>query len=883
MSSFYIRETINSIENESDVEQKFVYPWVNDKSAFGLGYSVEQILTKKNIKDFEIDKGTSNKRYYPDYILVQDQLPVMIIEAKSPNVGMEDGFREAQLYANRLNGLYDNNDNPTQHVLCINGKLIWYGKFDVAKPEIIVNMEVENFHLTRDFQNLVKIISSEKVNLEANKLIRKIKGNTKYVKPSFQLGSKNRRSAKIGDNSFGSNLALIYKGDFNPETKIERENIAKNAYVESKRREKHINKIERIITRGNDKHRNSHSIASDNKKIIINNITDENYKNQICLLIGGVGAGKSTFSDYLRYNKLDYDKSTFWININLNNCPPDKSEIFKWLIEEITSTITQEYKGINLQSIDFIEKIFSAEIASFKSGSISLFNPSDEQYKIRYADKIESLISDHRNKLNQIIKYLFIQKNIVPIIILDNCDKRDKERQLLMFEIANWIKDQFQCNILLPIRDTTYDLYKDEPPLDTVVKDLTFRIDPPLLQKVIESRLKYIRFKNNYKYSNFSYILSNGLPVQVRKEEVDTYLKAIVNSIFQDPFFRTIIVGLAGKNIRRGIEIVLDFCKSGYLEEDLILKIRTNNMEKIPPYLISLILLKGSRLYYTDEESKVKKLFHSEVDSSLPDPFVRISVLLFLKDKLKYQSDMGVKGYIQVEEILKSLSVLGHNRKDTINELKTLLRHDCLISESSLSDIDNQDYLKISSSGIVHLDMLSNVSYLSSIAEDTYFKDNETAKKIANNMKGDSVFSTNSHVRNLNSSKLLLDYLLKIKNDLFKKPMNIHLGEDIVENKIQQCLSLINRKIENNSSYDELQSIANDYKEGDLQLATITGIQQDCIFVEFNNFTGYIDRRDNLIFRDHIEDVMENGDLIMVEIIKYNKKHSKFDVKIDSF
>lgn len=882
MYNFYSKETINSIDNESDVEQKFVYPWLLDVSGFGLSILSEFILTKRNILEFDIEKGSSHKRYYPDYLVVINQIPVMVIEAKAPNVDVQKGFTEAQMYAHKINSFYGHNLNPIQHVISINGLELWYGKSDVGAPEIKVDITNENFHLSPEFNLLNSKIDYDQLKIETDKLNSKIKGNSKYIKPSFQLGAKNRREAKVSENSFGSNLALIYKGDFNPETKIERENIAKNAYVESKRREKHINHIERIITRNSDKFNNSHSIASDNKKVIINTITDENYKNQICLLIGGVGSGKSTFTDYLRYNKLDYDKSTFWMNINLNNCPPDKSLIFPWLIEQIDSGIREEYPKINFDEISFIEKIFSSEIASFKTGSISLFSPTENEYKVRYAKKIDELNEDKNNKIRKTIDYLFVKKEIAPILVLDNCDKRDKERQLLMFEVANWLKNEFQCNILLPIRDTTYDVYKDEPPLDTVVKDLTFRIDPPLLQKVIENRLKYIKFRNTHKFNEFKYLLANGVQVNVKKDEIDTYLKSIVNSIFQDKFFRTIIIGLAGKNIRKGIEIILDFCKSGYLKEDFILKIRTNEEQKIPAYLVSQILLKGNRLYYSDEDSIVKNLFHSYVENNLPDPFIRLTVLLYLKENFKLVGGSGSKGFVKVEDILKAMTILGHNREDTLLEMQTLLQSDCIVSESSLKYIDLDDYLKLSSSGFVHIDMLKNVNYLSAVAEDTYFRDLETANNIASNMTGVSVFSSNSYSQNLNSSKLLLEYLLKFKKEFYSKPLAIYLDDDITEEKLNECIQFVESKIGRDSSYDELALIGELYKEGTLKLATVTGIKPDCIFVEFDTFTGYIKRKDNLIFNEYIEDVLENGDLITVEIIGYNTKHKKFDVKIDS-
>ncbi|WP_040642025.1 hypothetical protein, partial [Psychrobacter aquaticus] len=72
------------------------------------------------------------------------------------------------------------------------------------------------------------------------------------------------------------------------------------------------------------------------------------------------------------------------------------------------------------------------------------------------------------------------------------------------------------------------------------------------------------------------------------------------------------------------------------------------------------------------------------------------------------------------------------------------------------------------------------------------------------------------------------------------------------------------------------------YKSGSVELATVTGIQPHCLFVEFDVFTGYIQRKKCLDFNSYIDDVMENGDLITVEILGYNKKHRKFDVIIDS-
>lgn len=64
----------------------------------------------------------------------------------------------------------------------------------------------------------------------------------------------------------------------------------------------------------------------------------------------------------------------------------------------------------------------------------------------------------------------------IPIVVLDNCDKRNKGEQLLMFEVAQWLRAQYKCIVILPMRDATYDTYKSEPPLDTVVRDLVLEL-----------------------------------------------------------------------------------------------------------------------------------------------------------------------------------------------------------------------------------------------------------------------------------------------------------------------------------------------------------------------------------------------------------------------
>ena len=89
---------IKNLKNESDVEQFFVIRLLND-----LGYEDDFIRTKTEIAPTFIGKGRKRREYVPDYIVYIDEEqsePVLIIDAKSPDVDAEEGVSDAQLYTN---------------------------------------------------------------------------------------------------------------------------------------------------------------------------------------------------------------------------------------------------------------------------------------------------------------------------------------------------------------------------------------------------------------------------------------------------------------------------------------------------------------------------------------------------------------------------------------------------------------------------------------------------------------------------------------------------------------------------------------------------------------------------------------------------------------
>ena len=73
---------LENIITESDVEQKFIYPFLKAETPIGLGLKDSEILTKHILRKKLIDKGQKQKYYFPDYLVAIRGIPTLILERR---------------------------------------------------------------------------------------------------------------------------------------------------------------------------------------------------------------------------------------------------------------------------------------------------------------------------------------------------------------------------------------------------------------------------------------------------------------------------------------------------------------------------------------------------------------------------------------------------------------------------------------------------------------------------------------------------------------------------------------------------------------------------------------------------------------------------------
>jgi len=865
---------------ESDVEQKFIYPLLTKPYPLGLNYSDMDIRTKLDIRKIKIDKGTNSKIYFPDYMIVLDGIPVVIIEAKAPKTDLSDAIREARLYAIELNSQYPTKLNPCSKIVVSNGEttIAMNSDNEVYKIEFQKdNADISN-PLYNEFLNFLKKETTEE---SAKIIIKSIRKEAKFTKPIFQLGGKIAQNESVGDNSFGVNLSLEYRYLFNPNSYEDRKLIVKNAYVPSKKKLRQVDQIDRIIRSSMKDNSSIHIQDTSNPKEILDLFNDkQKLKHEVCYLIGSVGSGKSTFTDYIREVAIpdDIKKEICWLNINLNNSPSEKNMIYDWVMVQIIDGIRNQSQ-IDIDEMATIEKIFALNISRFKKGPISLLSPDSKEYKLKLSDEYNRLLLDKPQYVRQLIDFLFNNRNKLLIVVLDNCDKRNRDAQLLMFEVANWMKTSFACMVILPLRDSTFDNYRKEKPLDTVIKDFVFRIDPPLLDKVLYERFRFFIREMSTDRRDFYYTCSNSIKINCKRSEVANYLQSILTSLFQNQFFKRLISGLAGRDIRKGLEIFLDFCKSGHICEDEIFRmIQSEGDYSLPNHIISRILLRGSRKYYNDEYSIVKNLFHSYQSDTFPNPYVRQAILIWLKNKYHILGPNGTKGFHRIVDLLHDLQSYGHNPCRVIEEIKILAKAACVVTEAPSDEILEDDLISIAPSGFVHLELMKNVDYLSAISEDTYFRNPEIAQKIADNLIGKKR-SHMSRLASLENARELTQYMASYKDLVMQKP-EFFLEENRIEklDMVDEICEYLETKNDNEPIQD-MNSLLVSYPIGSKYTGEIVSIQCYGLFLEFGLNGSALIHKSNL--ETMSLDDFELGDKVNFEIIDYNEEHKRFHAKIN--
>jgi len=879
---------LDTLVTESDVEQKFIYQFLNADLPTGLGLMSSEILTKRILRQRLIGKGQTQKYYYPDYLVSFRGIPVLVVEAKKPGEKLENGYSEARLYAQEVNASFPHGVNACQYIIACNGNEMWAGYTDQAEPLhrlLYSDFAVEN----KSFCDLVDFCSRVKLLAIVNKYFADARGNTRFDSPVAKLGGRRVQNAEMVENSFGRTLVFENRAIFDPETEHDRTIIVRNAYISSPRREQHAEPMYKEIRQfESPSQKNSTMLSTEEPGELVGKLSEKIKRNQeaysLLLLIGNVGSGKTTFIRYFKHvflaeNHPELSAKCEWIFINMNSAPVSKEVIYTWLKEKIITCIRDSHTDMEFDDYNVIQRVFRREITSFNKGLGSILRSNQDSYNQELFKLLNGYMNNHDVYLNALLFFLKENYAKIPIVVLDNCDKRNKDEQLLMFEVAQWLRTQYSCIVLLPMRDSTYDTYKSEPPLDTVVRDLVFRIDPPDLLRVLQARLDYIT--RTTEQTSSTYVVENGMQVAVKRLELIEYFKLIMVAIRKDRWIANLFYRLSNKNTRNGIQIFEDFCKSGHMKTKDILSMRILGDEaNVPTYRFENVLLRKNRRFYNGNESNFINLFASDYSDDFPDPFIRVDILWWLRSISGKEGPSKVKGLFSVALLSRNLQVFGHSVIVIDRELAYLIKRGLVFCENTSGQVSEEDLIQITIPGSLHLNMLNNVAYLAACAEDTLFRDTEIMMRISNRL---GIRDNCSKLVSALNARDLVAYLEGYRKDYIINCYDL-LSENttIVLFDLSASQHAVDQWIKMDAYVYETVSRIDSIKEGKLVSASVVSKKNNGIVCKIDGkdikgFTSTQEAKYTLPYNEY--SIIRLGDVLSCRIIEYDFEYKSFQLQ----
>lgn len=793
MSFFCLK---NDLITESDVEQKLIYPLLN--SPQGLGFYSEEIKTKTYLPPTNLDKGAGRKAgYYPDYSVILSSLPAIIIEAKAPEENAEQGFREAQLYAHEINKLYPANINPSNWIIATNGNTILYGYWDCDSPvSLLFDAIVPGGSEYEDFRAFCK----RSVILQAISIMRGKLASPKRWKALKILGGPTKQGLELGPNRFARELVPILRAYFDPDASRTPIELVEKAYCPSKETTHYSSVLEALLHDNLSRKKfpafeevtTTKKSAPQLNDVLLKAITSKPMTDPLLLITGGVGVGKSMFIDRFFYYLMDDQvrQKTMWVLVDFNNAPADLSSLESWIAQQILEDFPIRNIIDNFQDYENLLRYFAPEIAERKRGPYR--NLSGEERESRLANDLIKWIDDPIHLSKGVLRYYSGDCGKRIVVVFDNSDKRDRDQQLRIFQEVQHFRAVHHCFCILALRDETYDRYKNEPPLDAYLTPFAFRISPPRFLDVAKRRLELI-IENitNDAPKRLEYQIPNGIRILYPATDLGVYLIGVYRSLFHPSRrVRMILEALAGRDVRRALQMFAEILMSGHLTDDRIFSTRFGRNEvQLPEWLVIRILMRTKFQYFSEGHGYVTNLLDVDETSTTTTNFLICEVLDRLAQSRKQQGEMGIEGYRHVEKLIEEMSLLGYLSEDVIWALERLLNRRLIIADHQRQQgISRNDYIKISASGFFHLRLfLERSEYLEGIAVDTWLRDKPLAEKIA--VVSDlSSFSFERNFEARHARMVAFQEALKKERKIHNSQCLIPRDKMIGANFVQECI-----------------------------------------------------------------------------------------------
>ena len=484
---------------------------------------------------------------------------------------------------------------------------------------------------------------------------------------------------RLGRNALYEHIEPAVNAALTDEALLNDTEALKLCYVKSSERRKYDSRLQMVVSDAKTYlgHKTTRVRSRKSKGYFETKITqDIPGSPRFILILGSVGAGKTTFLHYTRKISAasQIDKKVLWLYVDFKKTTGNQNPR-QFLYEELRRLIDSD-KEFNLgEWANSIMPAYADTISNLERGPLFLLKKSN---KPEFEKEISATIMKEREELvpyvEKIIKYAI---NTKPgFLVIDNVDQIDNDqRQNEIFSEAQAVAQRMGINIIMSLRESTFLRHRGSPVFDAFQFDSLY-IDPPSILPVLSRRFSYAKKVLSGKKADLT--LESGIHLKV--SDISVFFDIVIQSVLAaDAGFMIEI--LSGGDIRRGLSLVREFLSSGHTTADRALSayIHEGNY-KFPPHEIFKGAVLGKRMVYREEESLLPNLY----DSKLGTEFLQLLRFNILSRLTDLASDAAFEA-LAVSEIIDQLYLIGIPSGIVEACLKTLLDSRAIRTSDGLS------------------------------------------------------------------------------------------------------------------------------------------------------------------------------------------------------
>lgn len=449
-------------------------------------------------------------------------------------------------------------------------------------------------------------------------------------------------------------------------------------------------------------------------------------KGAVILLVGSVGAGKSTFVTKIMVERRQAGDESIFVVLDLIDEPrvpgPDVHRRFY-------ERVARKWKRECDQALEpkVLRQVFHREIEGFKTLKSEYFEQHPDVVTEAVADKLESLLEDDARFVRRSFRYFRdIGRNIV--LVLDNVDRNSEEFQREAYTFAHEVAKRSGATVIVTMRESTFFRGRKQDFLDVRGSDWVFHLQAPDLIRVVSARTQYIQrfLKDDHRYRDWC-----------NRDDGEQFLQLIRR--FSKTIKESLLVGHEAKNIRDLLAAVSwhnvrEFFKILYRTH------RVMGPQQKRWGLSEVVASLGVKTKFETRPSVLPVLYEPPT-RRVRGHYLNIRILTLLTKALR---DATTRYGVSFRRLNRIMAGFGYSRASVRRATELLVRGrllECVdipteVEQTSTYNLDVSHAFKPSPLGVVMLNRIQfSKPYLTSIAFDLQFQDEDAFHRASRALK----------------------------------------------------------------------------------------------------------------------------------------------------